>query len=81
KILTLIYDGGDIEEFELSVINDSSISLYHLNSDTTYEFTGRGFVQYLKGEKTVKSAKDVVRNNNRKRTKIERKTKIKRNLK
>jgi hypothetical protein len=77
----LIYDGGDIEEFELSVIDDSSISLYHLNSDTTYEFTGRGFVQYLKGEKTVKSAKEVVRNNNRKRTKIERKTKIRRNLK
>ncbi|UAM97647.1 hypothetical protein K8354_15280 [Polaribacter litorisediminis] len=81
KILTLIYDGGDIEEFELSVINDSRISLYHLNSDTTYEFSGRGFVQYLKGERTVKSAKDVVRNNNRKRTKIERKTKNRRNLK
>lgn len=81
KILTLIYDGGDIEEFELSVINDSNISLYHLNSDTTYEFSGRGFVQYLKGEKTVKSAKDIVRNSNRKRTKIERKTKIRRNLK
>lgn len=81
KILTLNYDGGDIEEFELSVINDGRVSLYHYNSDTTYEFSGRGFVQYLKSEKTVKSAKDVVRNSNRKRTKIERKTKIKRNLK
>jgi hypothetical protein len=81
KILTLNYDGGDIEEFELSVIDDGNISLYHLNSDTTYDFLGRGFLQYLKDENTVKSAKDLVRNNNRKRTKIERKTKIRRNLK
>lgn len=81
KILTLNYDGGDIEEFELSVIDDGNISLYHINSDTTYDFSGRGFLQYLKSEKNVKSAKDLVRNNNRKRTKIERKTKIRRNLK
>jgi hypothetical protein len=81
KILTLNYDGGDIEEFELSVTNDSSISLYHINSDTTYDFVGRGFLQYLKSEKNVKSAKDFVRNNNRKRTKVIRETKIRRNLK
>ena len=81
KILTLNYDGGDIEEFELSVLNDSNIRLYHLNSDTTYDFSGRGFVQFLKGEKNVKNAKQTVRNNNRKRTKVERKTKIRRNLK
>jgi hypothetical protein len=55
--------------------------LYHLNSDTTYDFSGRGFVQYLKGEKTVKNAKQIVRNNNRKRTKVQRKTKVRRNLK
>jgi len=67
KILTLNYDGGDIEEFELSVIDDGNISLYHINSDTTYDFSGRGFLQYLKSEKNVKSAKDLVRNNNRKR--------------
>jgi hypothetical protein len=81
KILTLNYDGGDIEEFELSVLNDSNIRLYHLHSDTTYDFSGRGFVQYLKGEKTVKDAKQIVRNNNRKRTKVQRKTKVRRNLK
>lgn len=81
KILTLNYDGGDIEEFELSITNDNSISLYHINSDTTYDFVGRGFLQYLKSEKTVKSAKDLVRNNNRKRTKVERGTKIRRSLK
>lgn len=81
KILTLNYDGGDIEEFELSVINDSKIRLYHINSETTYDFSGRGFVQYLKSEKNVKTEKQTVRNTNRKRTKIERNTKIRRNLK
>ena len=81
KVLTLNYDDGDIEEFELSVINDSNIRLYHLNSGTTYDFSGRGFTQYLKGEKNVKNANLIVRNNNRKRIKIERKTKVRRNLK
>ncbi|PQJ79840.1 hypothetical protein [Polaribacter porphyrae] len=81
KILTLNYDGGDIEEFELSVVNDGRVSLYHINSDTTYDFSGRGFLQYLKSEKNVKLAKDIVRNNNRKRTKVIRKTKDRRNLK
>lgn len=81
KILTLNYDNGDIEEFELSVLDDDRISLFHYNSETTYEFVGRGFLQYLKSEKSVKSAKDIVRNNDRKRTKIERKTKNRRNLK
>ena len=79
KILTLNYDGGDIEEFELTVTNDSNIRLYHINSDTTYDFSGRGFIQYLKSESNVKSAKDIVRNENRKRTKVIRKTKEKRN--
>ena len=81
KILALNYDNGDIEEFELSVVNDGRISLFHYNSETTYDFSGRGFIQYLKGEKNVKTAKEVVRNNNRKRTKVERKTRVRRNLK
>ena len=77
KILTLNYDGGDNEEFELSVIDDSKVSLYHINSGTTYEFNGRGFIQYLKGGKT----KPSVRNSGRKRTKVVRETKIRRHLK
>ncbi len=81
KILTLNYDSGDIEEFELSVINDGRIRLFNLNSETTYDFSGRGFVQYLKGEKTKKQAKDIVRNEGRKRTKVIRKVKNRRNLK
>jgi hypothetical protein len=81
KIVTLNYDGGDIEEFELSVINDGRISLYHIDSETTYDFLGRGFIPYLKGGKVKKEAKDIVRNSNRKRTKVKRKIKTRRNLK
>ncbi|PQJ68887.1 hypothetical protein [Polaribacter butkevichii] len=81
KILTLNYDGGDIEEFELTVINDGRIELYNVNSETTYNFLGRGFVQYLKGENSKKDLKEVVRNENRKRTKVIRKQKNRRNLK
>lgn len=77
KILTLNYDGGDTEEFELSVINDRRIELYHINSATEYQFNGRGFIQYLKTE----DPKPAVRNNNRKRTKVQRDMKIRRDLK
>ncbi|PCH52307.1 MAG: hypothetical protein COC22_04270 [Flavobacteriaceae bacterium] len=77
KILTLDYDTWGIEEFDLTVINDATISLYHIDSGTTYEFTGRGYIQYLKSS----SAKETVRNEGRKRTKVYRKTKIRRYLK
>jgi len=70
KILTLDYDSNGTEEFELSVINDEVISLYHNISGTTYEFTGRGFIQYLKPD----GKKGTVRNDGRKRTKVERET-------
>ncbi|RBW59307.1 hypothetical protein DS884_06100 [Tenacibaculum sp. E3R01] len=73
KVLTLNYDSGDTEKFELSVINDETVSLYHLRSETTYTFSGRGFVQYLKGDKK-RGAKQAVRNSGRKRTKIKRQT-------
>jgi hypothetical protein len=81
KIITLHYDGGDIEEFELSVVNDGKIRLFNLNSETTYEFEGRGFIQYLKGEKINKTAKSRINNSNRKRTKVKREIKKRRNLK
>ena len=77
KILTLDYDSSGNEEFELTVIDDETISLYHIASGTTYEFTGRGYIQYLKSSSTKKT----VRNDGRKRTKVIRETKIRRNLK
>lgn len=79
KGLTLNYDSGDTETFELSVLNDETIELYHQISDSYYTFSGRGFIQYLKGteENTTKS----VRNNGRKRTKVIRETVERKNLK
>jgi len=52
KTLTLDYDYFDNEYFELSVINDGKIELYHPSSETAYEFEGRGYIQYLKTAKT-----------------------------
>lgn len=72
KILTLDYDTGGNEEFELVVLNDGQVELYHVDSDTIYEFTGREFLQFLKESST----KNEVSIEGRKRTKVERKTKV-----
>lgn len=57
KTLTLDYDFFEDDYFELYVINDSTIELYHPDSGTTYEFKGRGYQQYLKSGKGVESKK------------------------
>ena len=57
KTLTLDYDFLDNEYFELSVINDSKIELFHPASETVYEFEGRGYIQYLKSDGTTKKTK------------------------
>ncbi len=75
KILTLDYDIGGNEEFELVVLNDGQIELYHVDSDTTYEFTGRDFLQFLK-QSSTKSAVDTSKVEGRKRMKVERKIKV-----
>ena len=77
KILTLDYDSSGIEKFELTVIDDRTISLYHISSGTTYEFTGRNYIQYLK----TSLAKNATSDEGRARTKVFRKTEIRRNLK
>jgi len=79
KILTLDYDYSGTEKFELTVINDREISLYHISSGTTYEFTGRGYTQYLKPSSIL--AKNTKSNTGRARTKVTRETVIRRNLK
>lgn len=48
KTLTLDYDFFDNEFFELDVINDALIELYHPSSGTYYEFEGQGYIQFLK---------------------------------
>lgn len=76
KVLELHYDGGVLEEFELTVTNDNNIRLYHISSETTYDFRGRGFIQYLKSDSKEKKKLDV-RNEGRKRTKVIRNKKLK----
>lgn len=57
KALSLNYDYFDNEFFELSVINDQRIELLHTNSGTVYEFTGRGYIEYLKNGTIVDKSK------------------------
>ena len=68
KTLTLDYDFFDNEHFELSVINDAKIELYHPTSETVYEFEGRGYIQYLKTSDSKRKA-SVKRNEMRKHRK------------
>lgn len=48
KTLTLDYDYFNNEFFELSVINDRIIELFHPNSGTVYEFEGKGYIAYYR---------------------------------
>ena len=48
KTLTLDYDFMGNDYFELYVVDDGTIELYHPGSGTVYEFAGRGFLQFLK---------------------------------
>ena len=60
KTLTLDYDFFNNEYFELNVIDDGLIELYHPDSGSYYEFTGRGYIQYKKpsGSKSKETASD-----------------------
>ncbi|MEW7289464.1 nicotinic acid mononucleotide adenyltransferase [Aquimarina sp. 2304DJ70-9] len=57
KTLTLDYSFLDNEFFELSVINDSEIELFHPTSGTVYQFKGRGHLLFKssKNGKTVQN--------------------------
>jgi len=52
KTLTLDYDFFDNEFFELSVINDGTIELFHADSGTVYEFEGQGYIAYYRTSDT-----------------------------
>ena len=58
KTLTLDYDFFDNEFFELTVIDDQTIALFHPKSQTIYEFKGRGYIQYLKQSGNIKNRTD-----------------------
>ncbi|MGB5376685.1 nicotinic acid mononucleotide adenyltransferase, partial [Muriicola sp.] len=59
KTLTLDYDFMGNDYFELYVINDKTIELYHPDSGTVYEFQGRGYIQFLKSDTTDAGKKRV----------------------
>lgn len=52
KIVKLFYNSDGNEEFELTVLNDGTIELYHVFSETTYRFSGQGFIQYKNSGKS-----------------------------
>lgn len=64
KLLTLNY-GADVEQFELRVLNDAKIELYHTTSATIYQFGGINNIIYLKStndaeKETRKRFKDIL---------------------
>ncbi|WP_025743711.1 hypothetical protein [Aquimarina pacifica] len=62
KTLTLDYDYLGNEFFELSVINDSKIELFHPASETVYQFVGRGLIQFKNaksGQQTQNQTKRI----------------------
>ncbi|MBC6997769.1 nicotinic acid mononucleotide adenyltransferase [Cytophaga sp. FL35] len=67
KTLTLAYRSSSNDYFELYVINDSTVELYHPSSETVYRFKGRGYRQYLKssdnsvGKKRIKTSNPVMK--------------------
>jgi len=67
KILSLNYAIGDFEEFELTVLNDQVVNLFHMSSQTSYEFTGRAFIQILRDGIVSNSS---IKNEDRKRIKF-----------
>jgi hypothetical protein len=69
KTLTLDYDYFNNEYFELYVINDQVIELYHAASETVYEFTGRGYIQYLKTGKVIDKTKSSGEKKRKQKTK------------
>lgn len=55
KTLTLDYDYLGNEFFELTVIDERTIELFHRTSGTTYEFKGRNLLQFKNAEKSKTS--------------------------
>lgn len=67
KYLTLDYDYLGNEYFELDVINDSTIELFHEPSGTLYRFAGRGYIQIkVNGERKLRKSKAEIQKNTKK---------------
>lgn len=68
KTLTLDYDYFENEFFELTVLNDQLIELYHEASGTVYEFEGVGYIQYMKNGTTIDKSKSSAEKKRKQRT-------------
>ena len=77
KTLTLDYDFLGNDYFELTVIDDRTIELFHPDSGTVYEFRGRGYTEYLKGKESKKRTKSTLRTMNVERKSERKSVKIK----
>ncbi len=66
KTLTLDYDFFENEYFELDVITDALIELYHPSSGTFYEFEGQGYIQFMRNAQGKKDTTKPSGNKKRK---------------
>jgi len=60
KYLTLDYDFLGNEYFELSVLDDKTIELFHDASGTIYQFSGRGYIQYKNKDGKLRESKATI---------------------
>jgi len=61
KKLTLDYDFYDDGHFELSVINDELIRLYHSYSGKTYEFRGVNNIVFMRTQENGKAGESSMK--------------------
>lgn len=60
KYLTLDYDYLGNEYFELNVINDNTVELYHENTGTVYTFRGKGYIVIKNSRGKMRMPKAVI---------------------
>ncbi|MAP55783.1 nicotinic acid mononucleotide adenyltransferase [Altibacter sp.] len=60
KYLTLDYDYLGNEYFDLNVIDDNTIELFHEASGTLYRFRGRGYIQYKNKDGKLRESKATI---------------------
>ncbi len=66
KYLTLDYDYLGNEYFELNVINDNTIELFHETSGTVYTFRGSGYIEYKTSRGTLRIPKAIIKQQTKK---------------
>ncbi len=63
KRLELSYTSvSGFEKFELTILNDQKIRLQNLFTNNVYEFEGRGYIQYLRPQRNLRTSKKIEKN-------------------